>query len=231
MRATLGLEPDKANIMYTATLTSHRPMPFAMPMDAAAKAAVVLIGSALVVSGTGSAFDISRAGDWHWRRMLEARVPIHVDVGATNDSQVQRPDLRSAADHLANIRQVLNPAIADLATVFGVSRQAIYKWIGGEATPEPDKFEWIRALSHAADAFRDAGITRASSMLKMKAFEGRSLMDLAAAGQLLPAHIQSLIAEAQAMDAAYDRSGLAKSKAKPSDDWLSEVSIPGSPER
>ena len=126
---------------------------------------------------------------------------------------------------------MLSPAIADLATVFGVSRQAIYKWIGGEATPEPDKFERIRALSHAADAFRDAGITRASSMLKMKAFEGRSLMDLAAAGQLLPSHIQSLIAEAQAMDGAYDRSGLAKSKAKPSDDWRTEVSIPGSPER
>jgi transcriptional regulator with XRE-family HTH domain len=204
-------------------------MPFDMPMNTAAKAAVALIGSALVVSGTGSAFDISRAGDW--RRMLEARIPIHVDVGTTDDSQVQRPDLRSAANHLAHIRQVLNPAIADLATVFGVSRQAIYKWIGGEATPEPDKFERIRALSHAADAFRDAGITRASSMLKMKAFEGRSLIDLAAAGQLLPAHIQTLIAEAQAMDAAYDRSGLAKSKAKPSDDWLTEVSIPGSPER
>jgi len=125
---------------------------------------------------------------------------------------------------------VLNPAIADLVAVFGVSRQAIYKWIGGEATPEPEKFERIIALSHAADAFRDAGITRASAMLKMKAFEGRSLLDLAATGQLLPSHIQMLIAEAQALDAAYDRSGLAKSKAKPSTDWRAEVSIPGAPE-
>lgn len=203
-------------------------MPFAAPKGAATTAASALIGSALVVGGTGSVFDLSRAGDW--RRMLEARVPIHVDVGAADNSLEQRPDLRSASDHLGNIRQVLNPAIADLATVFGVSRQAIYKWIGGEATPEPDKFERIRALSHAADAFRDAGITRAPSMLKMKVFAGRSLLDLAAADQLLPPHIQSLIAEARAMDAAYDRSGLAKSKAKPSDDWRTEVSIPGSPE-
>ena len=141
------------------------------------------------------------------------------------------PDGKTASEHLGNIRQVLNPAIADMATVFGVSRQAIYKWIDGEATPEPDKFERICALSHAADAFRAAGITRASSMLKMKAFEGRSLMDLATAGQLLPPHIHSLIAEAQAMDAAYERSGLAKSKANPSDDWRSEVSIPGCQER
>lgn len=212
--------------MYTATRPSPRPMPFTAPIGAAATAA--LIGSALVISGTGSVFDLSRAGDW--RRMVEARVPFHVDVGVADDSQEQRPDLRSASDHLANIRQVLNPAIADLAAVFGVSRQAIYKWIGGEATPEPEKFERIIALSHAADAFRDAGITRASAMLKMKAFEGRSLLDLAATGQLLPSHIQMLIAEAQAMDAAYDRSGMAKSKAKPSTDWRAEVSIPGAPE-
>jgi transcriptional regulator with XRE-family HTH domain len=204
-------------------------MPFAAPIGSAATVAFTLIGSAVVIGGTGSVFDLSRVGDW--RRMVEARAPLHVDVGAADESQEQRPDLRSASDHLANIRQVLNPAIADLAAVFGVSRQAIYKWIGGEATPEPDKFERIRSLSHAADAFRDAGIARASSMLKMKAFEGWSLLDLVAAGQLLPSHIQSLIAEAKAMDAAYDRSGLAKSKAKPSDDWRTEVSIPGFPER
>jgi len=215
--------------MYTARSPAHRPMmPLAAPIGAAATAAFALLGSALVVSGTGSVFDISRAGEWHWRRMLEARVPIRVDVA--DDGQEQRPDLRSASDHLTNIRQVLNPAVADLAAVFGVSRQAIYKWIGGEATPEPDNFERILVISHAADAFRDAGVARASSLLKMKAFEGRSLLDLAAAGQLGPSHIQLLITEAQTMDAAYDRSGLAKSRAKPSNDWRAEVSIPGSSE-
>ena len=221
--------------MYTATLPTDRSMSFHAPHGGAPAATPTRFGSDLAVSGTGSVFEISRARDW--LGMLKARVTfdididIDIDVGMADDSQEQRPDLRSASDHLGNIRQVLNPAIADLATVFGVSRQAIYKWIGGEAKPEPDKFGRILALSQAADAFREAGITRASSMLEMKAFEGRSLMDLAAAGQLLPSHIQSLIAEARAMDAAYDRSGLAKSKAKPSDDWRTEVSIPGSPER
>ncbi|QJD29823.1 helix-turn-helix domain-containing protein [Methylococcus geothermalis] len=215
--------------MYTATLPTPRPMPFAAPIGTVATAALALIGSALAVGGTGSIFEISRAGDW--RRMLEARVPFHVDVATADDSQEQHPDLRSASDHLANIRQVLIPAISDMASVLGVSRQAIYKWIRGEVTPEPDKFERILALSHAADAFRDAGIPRASSLLKMKAFEGRSLMDFAAAGQLLRSHIQSLVTEAKAMDEAYDRSGLARSKAKPSEDWRAELSIPGSPER
>jgi hypothetical protein len=61
----------------------------------------------------------------------------------------------------------------------------------------------------------------------MKAFDGLSLLDLVTSGQLEQSHIQSLVAETKAMDAAYNRSGLARSKAKPSDDWRAEISIPG----
>lgn len=207
--------------MYnTITLPAHRSMPIPQPMGAA----VVVIACAL--GGTGSVFALSHANEWG--KMLDMRVP-YFDV-QTTDADAARPDIRSAAEHLANIRQVLNPAIVDLAMVFGVSRQAIYKWIGGESTPEDDKLERIRSLSLAADAFQKAGVTRVSSLVKMKAFESRSLMDLVAAGQLLPEHTQTLIAEANAMDATYNRSGLAKSKAVPSDDWRSELSIPGSSE-
>lgn len=190
---------------------------------------IVLMDSALTVAGTGSTFDISRANDW--RKMLASRVPrFVVCLNEIGDAKTQRPDLRDAPKHLANIREILNPPIADLAKVLGVSRQAVYKWINGDATPEPDKFLRIQVLSHAADTFRDAGVTRVSAMLRMKAFADRSLMDLAATDELLPEHIQLLITEAKKMDAAYDRSGLARTKAKPSDDWRAEVSIPGAPE-
>lgn len=214
--------------MYNGALPTHRGAPFVVPISAAATAAFALIGSALAVSGTGSVFDISRAGEW--RKLVEARVPVHVDIGATDDA-VEPPDLRSASEHLTNIRKVLNLPIVDLAAVFGVSRQAIYKWLDGESTPEANNFRRIQALSHVADAFHEAGITRASAMLKMKAFEGRSLIDLIIAGQLSPSHVQSLISEARTMDMAYDRSGLAQTKAKPSDDWRTEASIPGAPEQ
>jgi hypothetical protein len=206
--------------MYPTTLPTRRSMPIPQPVGAA----VVVIACAL--GGTGSVFALSHANEWG--KMLDTRVPyFDVQMSDVDDS---RPDIRSAAEHLANIRQVLNPAIADLATTFGVSRQAIYKWIGGESTPEDDKLERIRSLSLAADAFQKAGVTRASSLLKMKAFDGRSLLDLVAAGKLVPEYAQTLIAEAQAMDAAYSRSGLAKSKAAPSDEWRAEISIPGSSE-
>jgi len=206
--------------MYAATLPVRPPMPVPRPVGTA----VVVI--ACVLGGTGSVFDLSHASQWG--KILDTRVP-NFDI-KTTDTDASRPDIRSAAEHLANIRQVFNPAIADLATVFGVSRQAIYKWIGGESTPEDDRMGRIQALSLAADAFRNADVARAASLLKMKAFEGRSLLDLVADGQLSPEHTQVLIAEAQAMDAAYSRSGLAQSKAAPSDDWRAELSIPGSSE-
>ena len=37
--------------------------------------------------------------------------------------------------------------------------------------PEPEKLDRIGALSQVADAFRNAGVSRAGSLLKMKAFE------------------------------------------------------------
>ncbi|TAN25837.1 MAG: XRE family transcriptional regulator [Castellaniella sp.] len=184
------------------------------------------MGCTLAIGGTGSVFELSHVGKWG--RMLDARIPYFRIQ--TSDVDTDRPDIRSAAEHLANIRQVFRPAIADLSTVFGVSRQAIYKWIGGESVPEEEKMDRIRSLSLAADAFLKAGVGRASSLVKMKLFEGRSVLDLVAARALLPEHVQSLVTEARAMDAAYDRSGLAKSRAVPSDDWRAGISIPGSSE-
>lgn len=226
MHATLGPEADRPQAVYTAT-QPRQAGSLSRPAQAAATAAFAL-GSAVAVAGTGSVFEINRVDDW--RRMLQARVPIQFDVEVSGDSHEHHPDLRSASDHLTNIRDMFNPAIADLASMLGVSRQAVYKWLALQAKPEPDKLERIRALSHAADACRDAAIAGAPSLLKMKALAGRSLMDLAAAGQLLPSHVQSLIAEARAMQTAYERSGLARSKAKPSTDWRAELSIPGAPE-
>lgn len=210
--------------------TIASPLPrLAPPTAAIAAAALVLLGSPLAISGTGSVFDTARVRDW--RSMVQPRVSFVVKIGTSGDHRELRPDLRTPSDHLANIRQTLKPAIVDLAAVFGVSRQAIYKWISGESTPEPDKFARIHALSRVADAFREAGVTRAAHILKIKGFDGASLMDLAAADALLPWHIEASIDEARAMDTAYERSGLAETKARPSEDWRTELSIPGSGER
>ena len=198
------------------------------PMGVTTTAAFAVLGSVFTLVGTGTIFDLNRAENWRMR--VQHSTPLVIDVDPSIEDADKRPDLRTAAEHLANIRMVLNPAIADMALVLGVSRQAIYKWIGGDATPESDKFERIRILSRAADAFHKAGVTRAATFLKMKVFNGRSLMDLVSTGELTSKQVETLIAEAHVMESSYDRSGLARSKAKPTTDWQAQLSIPGSPE-
>lgn len=176
--------------------------------------------------GTGSVLDLADARSW--QHLIKTRVPLEFEFGFSAEDHEQ-PDVRTAAQHMDNIRSVLRPAVTDMAKVFNVSRQAIYKWINAESAPEPASLERIKALSRVADAFSEAGIKhgRAVALLKMKAFNGRSLLDLAASDQIQPEQIQLLIAEAKAMEKAYDRSGLAQSKTTPSSDWQSSISIPG----
>ena len=181
--------------------------------------------------GTGSIYDIARIDKW--RDAMQNATPLIIEIQKCSTPKIERDahvDVRSAAEHLANIRRVFNPAVSDLATAFGVSRQAIYKWIGNEANPEPEKLARIRMLSQAADEFDNAGISRAPSMLKMKAFSGKSLLDLVASGQASLEHVHVLASEAKAMENAYKRSSATRKTTPASDDWRSEISIPGLPE-
>jgi len=183
------------------------------------------------IEGTGSIYDIAHIDKW--RDVVQKTTTLIIETQKQTPRKVERNanvDIRSASEHLANIRQVFNPAISDLANAFGVSRQAIYKWIGSESNPERDKFDCIKLLSQAADEFKNAGISRAPAMLKMKAFNGQSLLDLVASGQMSSKHVRTLVSEAKTMEDAYNRSGLARTAAPVSDDWRNEISIPGSPE-
>ncbi|MGK2913137.1 MAG: hypothetical protein ACSLE5_01560 [Porticoccaceae bacterium] len=199
------------------------------PMGLTAKVAVAAFGAATL--GTGSIYALDRAESWSPR--IQARVPFILDIGATQASinSTKHADVRTAAEHIENIRNVLNPAVADLATLFDVSRQAIYKWLTGSSNPEQDKLDRIVELSRIADAFHTAGVSRAGNLLKMKTFGGRSLMDFIKSSENRDEHVALLISEAKLMEASYKQSGLATSKSKPTSDWLSSISIPGSAER
>lgn len=209
--------------MYSIPV-STRPMP---PVWPAAKATFAVIGTILV--GTGSVYGLDRTESW--RHHIQPRVPFILDAADASTGGAERPDVRTASEHIESIRNVLNPAIADLAGLFDVSRQAIYKWLPGDSTSEPDKLNRIVELSRIADAFQAAGVSRAGALLKMKAFAGRSLMDLIKSGENRSEHVAALISEAKAMEASYKQSGLATSKSKSSSDWQSSISIPGSSER
>ena len=178
--------------------------------------------------GTGSDYEIGCSKTWihHVKR----RVPLVVVTNAPV-AKIDHPDIRTPSDHVKNIRDVLNPPVADLAAIFNVTRQAIYKWISGASTPEGVKSDQIYRLSELADQFREQGVSRADLLIRTKAFGGRSLLDLIKTGENSDKHVIALIDEAKAIESSYKKSGLATSKSKPTSDWQSSISIPGSFER
>lgn len=201
--------------MYANHSTGANPL---QPLRSAAQTAFVVM-----LVGTGSAYAMDRSDAW--RPYLQHRVPFIFKSNVQGNS-TERVDVRTPIEHLENIRAVLNPAVSDLASVFDVSRQAIYKWLSNDSNPEPENSVRVQALSQIADSFKESGIVRASSLLKMKTFGGRSLMDIVKAGDDWHEAVNVLIAESRAMERSYELSGLAKSKAKPTSDWQASQSIP-----
>ena len=172
-----------------------------------------------LLSGTGSVFDRNSFKDW-WLIYLASRVKFSIA------QQVLEADLRSPAQHLDNIRKTLNPPIADLAIFFGVSRQSIYKWLAETSQPEVVHLDRIRKLSIMADCFKKNGIFRAGTLIRLKVFNGKSLMDLISEGTDNESHIDAIISEAKILEEKYTQSGLAKSATEATENWKNTYSIP-----
>ena len=102
-----------------------------------------------ILLGTGSVYGLDRTKSW--RHHIQPRVPFILDAAdiAAGAATSERPDVRTPAEHVENIRKVLNPPVADLAVLFDVSRQAIYKWLTGTSAPEVAKLGRILELSRS----------------------------------------------------------------------------------
>jgi len=187
--------------------------------------AVISMGI-LLLTGTGCNYSMDHAHGWS--SYVQTRVPFIIDSSDASFKDVEQIDVRTVAEHIENIRGVFDPSISDLALLFDVSRQTIYKWMSGTSTPEQDKSARIAEFSRTADEFRKSEVLRARSLLKIKTFDGRSLMDLFRSGESSDEHVKTLIIEAKAMENSYKKSGLSSSKSKSTSDWQSYISIPGS---
>ena len=98
----------------------------------------------------------------------------------TIDLTVLAP-IRSPAEDLARIRAVLKPAVSDLATTFGVSRQSVYNWLNGEPVAEENAVK-LQDLAQATDVLAHEGIAVNAALLKRKFANGRTLLQVAQAG-------------------------------------------------
>ncbi len=88
---------------------------------------------------------------------------------------------RTPAENLERVRSVFKPAMSALADLFGVSRQAIYNWVHGEQ-PKSEYAERLDDLARAADVIAAEGIGDSGQALKRKIADGRTLLEIVAAG-------------------------------------------------
>lgn len=90
--------------------------------------------------------------------------------------------MRTPSENLSRIRKVLNPAVSDLATTFGVSRQSVYNWLNGEPVADENAAK-LQDLAQAADVLAHEGVSINSALLKRKFSNGRTLMQVVQAGE------------------------------------------------
>ncbi len=128
--------------------------------------------AALSALGTGGELSVEQL-------LRTAQLELH---GASSFEILEANPIRSPGEDLARIREILNPAVSDLATTFGVSRQSVYNWLNGEAVA-PENAAKLQDLAQAADVLAHEGIARNSGLLKRKLPNGKTLMQIAQAGE------------------------------------------------
>jgi transcriptional regulator with XRE-family HTH domain len=127
-------------------------------------------GAALTVMGTGGHLSLERLQPGAQQALYSTAEVAVVD------------DVRTPGEDLARIREVMHPAVSDLATTLGVSRQSVYNWLNGEQVAEENAAR-LKDLARAADVLAHEGLTVNAAVLKRKFANGRTLMQVAQAGE------------------------------------------------
>lgn len=110
-----------------------------------------------------------------WAQWPNENVPGEVDIAAHTDV------VRTSAENLARIREILKPTITELANLFGVSRQAVYDWQAGKPLAQENAAK-LDDLAKAADALAATGIDGSSQLLRRKIAGSKSLLDVVREG-------------------------------------------------
>jgi hypothetical protein len=97
-----------------------------------------------------------------------------VEVRGGADMRVQ--DF-TPAQKLERVLDILKPNVTELASAFGVSRQAIYAWKAGEPISQSNS-DRLDDLNRAADVFAGAGVAEPGRLLRRKFEGGKNLLDI-----------------------------------------------------
>lgn len=105
---------------------------------------------------------------------------------------VEAKALRTPAEDVEKIREILSPAMTNIAKMFGVSRQTIYNWSKGEL-PTAEHAAKLQDIAIAADILSVSGIVPNGLLLKRKLVDGKNLYDLIAEGRSAQDSVQRLV--------------------------------------
>ena len=129
-------------------------------------------GAVLTGIGTGGELSLERL-----QRSVQQARHMGFAFEVTEVEQVRTP-----SENLLRIREVLNPAVSDLATTFGVSRQSVYNWLNGEPVADENAAK-LQDLAQAADVLVHEGVSINAALLTRKFSNGRTLMQVAQASE------------------------------------------------
>jgi len=131
-----------------------------------------VVGAALTHVGTG--------GELSLKQLQRTTSKIQYAVHGAEVTEVEA--VRTPKEDLARIREVLSPAISDLATTLGVTRQSVYNWLNGDPVAIENAAK-LRDLAQAADVLAQEGVTINAALLKRKFFNGKTLLQVAQSGE------------------------------------------------
>ena len=131
-----------------------------------------VVGAALTNVGTGGELSLEHL----------QRTASKIQYAVHGAEVVEVEAVRSSKEDLVHIREVLSPAISDLATTLGVTRQSVYNWLNGDPVTNENAAK-LRDLAQAADVLAQAGITVNAALLKRKFANGKTLLQVAQVGE------------------------------------------------
>lgn len=88
---------------------------------------------------------------------------------------------RTPAEDISHVRDVLSLSISNLASMLGVSRQAVYNWLKGEQ-PIPEHSAKLQDLAQVADLLLEFGSPISGALLKRKVIGGKTLFETISEG-------------------------------------------------
>lgn len=115
-------------------------------------------------------------------------VPGHSAQNSTTLSTFQTSaistpaELSLSAGRLAQVRKVLKLSVTELASMFGVTRQAVHEWARG-STLQLKNEQRLLHLANVADRFHKSGLEIAPSSLRRKINDKPSIVNAFTAGE------------------------------------------------